>query len=137
MRPDDRCCTASLPYACSCCTWHGPCSVLVPALVALAAGVDVAAAVAVFSATIVGVRAYDATKGPLPIELMMPVPTPAGDASSIGIWLWQSDALLWTAALSFGALAAMSAGPPTLLWSIPILIVLAALTVGRLRRAAT
>ena len=117
--------------------WPLLCAVLVPALVALAAGVDVAAAVAVFSAAIVGVRAYDATKGPLPIELMMPVPTPAGDASSIGIWLWQSDALLWTAALSFGALAAMSAGPPTLLWSIPILIVLAALTVGRLRRAAT
>lgn len=117
-------------------SWPAFCAIVVPAAAAWGAGGEVAGAVAVFGATIVAVRAYDTTKGPLPIELMMPVPTPAGDASAIGMWLWQSDALLWTAALSFGTLAAVSAGPLSLSWAVLVVVVLAALTVERLRRAA-
>ncbi|MGF6822976.1 hypothetical protein M2317_001883 [Microbacterium sp. ZKA21] len=117
-------------------SWPALCAIVVPAAAAWGAGGDVMTPVAVLGALLVAVRAYDTTKGPLPIELMMPVPTPAGDASAIGIWLWQSDALLWTAALAFGALVAMSAGPLALLASAPVVIALGALTVGRLRRAA-
>ncbi|MFB7249740.1 hypothetical protein [Microbacterium sp. NPDC056234] len=117
-------------------SWPWLCAIVIPTTVALPAGGDVGAVVAVFGAVLVAVRAYDTTKGPLPIELMMPVPTPAGDASAIGIWLWQSDALLWTAALSFGASVAIAAGPLALVWSAVALVALAALTVGRLRRAS-
>lgn len=40
------------------------------------------------------VRMYDAAKGPMPLVLFTPVPTPLGDASGIPIGLWQADALL-------------------------------------------
>ena len=117
-------------------SWPTLCAVLVPAAVALGAGGEIAGAVAVFGVVLVAVRAYDTTKGPLPIALMMPVPTPAGDASAIGMWLWQSDALLWTSALAFGTSVALGSGPWTLVWAAPILGVLAALTVERLKRSA-
>ncbi|WP_406248422.1 hypothetical protein ACI7YT_01250 [Microbacterium sp. M] len=117
-------------------SWPVLCAIVVPLAAAWIAGGDIVAPLAVLGALLVAVRAYDTTKGPLPIELMMPVPTPVGDASAIGIWLWQSDALLWTAALSFGTLLAVSAGPLSLLWAAVVLAVLAALTMGRLRRAA-
>lgn len=40
------------------------------------------------------VRMYDAAKGPMPLILFTPIPTPLGDASGIPIGLWQADALL-------------------------------------------
>ncbi|HEV7948326.1 MAG TPA: hypothetical protein VGP24_01040 [Glaciihabitans sp.] len=40
------------------------------------------------------VRLFDAAKGPLPVELLMPVPTPVGDVSILSVIVWQSDALL-------------------------------------------
>lgn len=39
-------------------------------------------------------RLYDARKGPIPLELMNPVPTPGGDASGFIVALWQVDALI-------------------------------------------
>lgn len=113
--------------------------VLVPSVAALLAGSDLgtAAMAATIGAMLVAVRAYDSTKGPMPIELMMPVPTPAGDASSIGMWAWQADALLWTAVLSFWLSTSSTAGPATLLWALPVAALLTALTAGRLGRAAS
>jgi hypothetical protein len=40
------------------------------------------------------VRVYDSAKGPLPLVLMAPVPTPAGDASALVIAAWQADAVI-------------------------------------------
>lgn len=113
--------------------------VVVPSAAAILAGsnLSTAALVATIGVALVVVRAYDATKGPMPIELMMPVPTPAGDASAIGMWAWQADALLWTGVLSFWLSISSTAGLTTLLWAVPIIALLAALTAGRLRRAAS
>ncbi|MDQ0643030.1 hypothetical protein [Microbacterium murale] len=113
--------------------------VMVPTAAAIVAGggVETAAIVATIGVALVAVRAYDATKGPMPIELMMPVPTPAGDASAIGMWAWQADALLWTGVVAFWLSTSSTAGPATLLWALPIAGLLAALTAGRLRRAAS
>ncbi|WP_052129140.1 hypothetical protein [Clavibacter michiganensis] len=54
-------------------------------------GMLVAPAVALL---LVVIRAFDAAKGPLPLEVMAPVVTPAGDASGLVIAAWQADALL-------------------------------------------
>lgn len=113
--------------------------VIVPSVAAVLAGggLTTAAIVATTGAVLVVVRAYDSTKGPMPIELMMPVPTPAGDASAIGMWAWQADTLLWAGVLSYWLSTASTAGPATLLWALPVVALLAALTIGRLRRAAS
>lgn len=110
---------------------------IVPPVAAMIAGSSLrdAAFVATIGVVLVTVRAYDATKGPMPIELMMPVPTPAGDASAIGMWAWQTDALLWAGVLSFLLSTSATAGPIALLWAVPIMALLWALTAGRLRRA--
>lgn len=113
--------------------------VAIPSVTAFVTGADprTIALAATLGAVLVAVRAYDATKGALPIELMMPVPTPAGDASAIVVWAWQADALLWTGVLSFWLSRSSTAGPVTLLWAVPAAVLLAALTARRLRRAAS
>jgi hypothetical protein len=54
------------------------------------------------------VRIYDSAKGPLPLTLMAPVPTPAGDASALVVAAWQADAVI-IACLVVGATAATAA----------------------------
>lgn len=49
---------------------------------------------ALLAVWLVVLRVFDAAKGPLPIQLLMPVPTPVGDVSSGNVLLWQSDAVL-------------------------------------------
>ena len=40
------------------------------------------------------VRVYDSAKGPLPMTLLAPGPTPAGDASALVVAAWQADAVI-------------------------------------------
>ncbi|WP_166350766.1 hypothetical protein [Phytoactinopolyspora limicola] len=42
--------------------------------------------------------AYAAGKGPMPVSLLMPVPTPFGDASALAMFAWQFDGLILSAA---------------------------------------
>lgn len=119
---------------------HAPVPLLaatvIPTTAALLAGGGFPAALvaAALGAGILAVRAYDAAKGPLPVSLMMPVPTPVGDASAIGVWAWQLDALLITGLLSIWLGTAAVATPAMLLWIVPSIGILVALTAGRLRR---
>jgi hypothetical protein len=39
-------------------------------------------------------RVRDAAKGPMPLSLMTPMPTPQGDLSMLPMLAWQSDAIL-------------------------------------------
>jgi len=55
------------------------------------------------------VRVYDSAKGPLPQELMAPIPTPAGDASALVVAVWQADAVI-IACVVVGMTAASVAG---------------------------
>lgn len=113
--------------------------VIVPPGVVLLVGGDWLAAgvLGALCTVLVALRAYHSTKGALPVDLMMPVPTPMGDASAIGVWAWQADALIWTAAVSFLLATAVTGTPAMLWWAVPIVVLLAALTAGRLRRAAS
>lgn len=105
---------------------------------ALLLGAGSAAPWAVASiACLVLVRAMDAAKGPLPIELLMPVPTPMGDASVMVIALWQSDAILLALLVAGGlsiALPLWGAGAWIALLAAAVLV--AAVAIGRFDRAA-
>lgn len=63
---------------------------------------------AILAALIVAVRAFDATKGTLPLTLLTPAPSPVGDLSGLMVMAWQADALLLSVALAVG-LAHLSA----------------------------
>lgn len=84
---------------------------------------------------IVVLRTFDAAKGPLPILLLMPVPTPFGDASSLNVLLWQSDAILLALLVGGGltALAPVAPGAAVVLL-VGVLVIVAALGFARLRK---
>ena len=45
---------------------------------------------ALLAVVLVAARARDAAKGPMPLSLMTPIPTPQGDLSVIPVLLWRS-----------------------------------------------
>ncbi|KZC94266.1 hypothetical protein [Clavibacter tessellarius] len=70
---------------------------------------------------LVAVRAFDAAKGPLPLEVMAPVATPAGDASALVVAAWQADALLLAGGSTLAVVAATaSVGPLGAAVALPI-----------------
>lgn len=80
------------------------------------------------------VHLYDAAKGPMPVSLLTPVPTPAGDASGIAVALWQVDALLMAVGVPTAVgLLVLTSGPWALLLHLPVA---ALLLVGVHRRLA-
>lgn len=83
---------------------------------------------------VVAVRAFDSVKGPLPLTLLTPVPSPVGDMSGVVVMAWQADALLLSVALGVGwtyAVTAVSAPVATVGAALALGIVVA-LTRGRL-----
>ncbi|PFG37092.1 hypothetical protein ATL41_1840 [Flavimobilis soli] len=88
---------------------------LVAAVGLTAAGAAVAGApvglAAVVAALAVGVRVSDALKGPMPVDLLVPVVTPAGDVSALGRAVWLADGPLLVGAVGVaGGLAAAGRG---------------------------
>lgn len=69
---------------------------------------------------VVAGRVRDAAKGPLPLRLTMPMPTAQGDASILGLLVWQADAPLLAiggGVLVAAALTATTAAASTILWA--------------------
>lgn len=65
-------------------------------------------------------RIFDAAKGPLPLALLTPVPTPMGDVSGISVALSQIGALLVaTLVPTVIGLLVLSGGPAALLLYVP------------------
>lgn len=80
-------------------------------------------------------RARDAAKGPMPLGLITPMPTPQGDMAVIPMLAWQSDAIL-LAVLSGAVLAGLGLlGPPWLLGGAAILTAAMALMAWTRMRA--
>ncbi|MBK0332285.1 hypothetical protein I8D64_12865 [Brachybacterium sp. MASK1Z-5] len=76
-------------------------------------------------------RARDAAKGPMPLALATPIPTPQGDASILPLVAWQADAILFAllaAGLLFLALGA------SWTWGIGLWAVAGALLASDARR---
>jgi len=83
-------CTVALVGAAFALTWtHGATSTVLVAAPLLAA-------------MAVALRAVSAVKGPLPVTLLLPVPTPVGDVSVLFALAWSFDALLIALALGAG-----------------------------------
>lgn len=84
---------------------------------------------------VVGLRAADALKGPLPVEILTPVNTPLGDSSGIAIMLWHNDGVICAAVL--GALVAAATGQLGLsvVVAAAVLGVVAAVMMSRLNAA--
>lgn len=79
-------------------------------------------------------RARDAAKGPMPLALSTPMPTPQGDTSVVTMLAWQSDALLLALAAGALLLAVAPLGAAWLFGAAAALTALMALmTWGRLR----
>jgi hypothetical protein len=85
-----------------------------------------------FAVVMVALRGVSAVKGPLPITLLLPVPTPVGDVSILFALAWAFDGLL--IALGIGmclALGVATSVSSPVVYSALLLIALA--TLGRLR----
>ncbi|WP_193104778.1 hypothetical protein [Brachybacterium sp. FME24] len=79
-------------------------------------------------------RARDAAKGPMPLALSTPMPTPQGDTSVVAMLAWQSDALLLALAAGVLLLAVAPLGAAWLFAAAAALTALMTLmTWGRLR----
>ncbi|UKF31590.1 hypothetical protein [Clavibacter phaseoli] len=82
---------------------------------------------------LVVVRAFDAAKGPLPLAVMAPVVTPAGDASALVIAAWQADALLLAGGSTLAVVSAVAAvGPAGAALVLPLGLAAALLARGRI-----
>ena len=58
------------------------------------AGPSSVVALALVLATVLVVRVWGATKGPLPVALLAPAPSPVGDLSGVSVAMWLADAPL-------------------------------------------
>lgn len=67
----------------------------------------------------VTVRVLDATKGQMPLRLLTPIPTPAGDLSGILIAYWQADSLVMTLAVLAGVALLAASNPVVLVALVP------------------
>lgn len=82
----------------------------------------------------VAVRAFDAARGPMPVLLLTPVPTPLGDLSGVAVALWQADSLLVALIVpTVVTMAALIVGWPMVLAYLPAC---AALLLGLRHRLA-
>ncbi|WP_435080862.1 hypothetical protein [Clavibacter michiganensis] len=82
---------------------------------------------------LVAIRAFDAAKGPLPLSVMAPVVTPAGDASALVIAAWQADALLLAGGSALAVVSAVGAvGPLGAALVVPLGVGVALRARGRL-----
>jgi hypothetical protein len=83
---------------------------------------------------IVLVRVLDCVKGPMPVGLLLPVPTPMGDVSILNALAWQADALLIVLIVAGGLtvhLGAIAIG--AVLWLVVAGAVVAMLALRRIR----
>lgn len=73
-------------------------------------------------------RVRDAAKGPMPLRLTMPMPTPAGDSSVFPMLAWQADALLL--ALAAGLALRLALGASALAVVVVVVIAAAVFVLG-------
>ena len=79
-------------------------------------------------------RVFDSLRGPLPIGLLLPVPTPVGDVSILNVIAWQADALILLLAGAAGlTVLAPQSGGASVAWLVVGCGLVTALLVRRLR----
>ncbi|QYF74560.1 hypothetical protein [Cryobacterium sp. PAMC25264] len=79
-------------------------------------------------------RVFDSLRGPLPIGLLLPVPTPVGDVSILNVIAWQADAVILLVAGAAGlTVLATQTGGTSVAWLVVACGLAAGLAVRRLR----
>lgn len=98
------------------------------------AGVPLSSSSAVVAVAVlmVAVRAYDSAKGPLPMSLLTPAPSPVGDTSGLAVLGWQADALLIATIAGTVVLSVTTA--ETILHGLLVALLAAGVVLIRLRR---
>lgn len=84
---------------------------------------------------LVAARVRDAAKGPMPLSLMTPMPTPQGDMAVFPMLAWQSDAIL-LALLSGGVLTGLAVLGPAWMLVGALLLTAAMVLMARARLRA-
>ena len=82
----------------------------------------------------VSVRAFDSVKGPMPLALLVPAPTPFGDFSGLLIAYWQADALIITGTVAITLTLAVVSAPLWLGALVPAAAAMLYLTRRKLAR---
>ncbi|MBX9719220.1 MAG: hypothetical protein K2X36_10330 [Microbacteriaceae bacterium] len=82
----------------------------------------------------VAVRILDATKGQMPLSLLAPIPSPAGDLSGVLIAYWQADSLIITVIVLTGVALLATANPLALLLLVATGVIVLLLARRRLGR---
>lgn len=79
---------------------------------------------------VMAVRASTALKGPIPLRMLTPIPTPVGDAAGINIVLWMLDGPILTAVIGAGLAVlwglTMTASVSAIVAAIVVVLVFAA-----------
>ena len=70
------------------------------------------------------IQAFTSVKGPLPLELLTPIPTPMGEMSLVGVGFWLADAVLIVLVAAGSATSFAATGSPA---AAPALLIVAAL----------
>lgn len=101
----------------------GVLAAVVGAAVATAWGGSIAAAA--WSALVVlfavVMQLFAGAKGQLPVALLMPVPTPVGDLSVLGVLLWLADAIVITGLVAGGLTGGLAVSGPGF-WDVALLL---------------
>lgn len=103
----------------------------VGAALAMGASISGAGAAALLLPLLLALRAYDSAKGDLPLVLLTPSPTPAGDASGVFVAAWQADAALAAASLGAATMTMVANEAPL---NAGVLVALTSVTVWLLTR---
>ncbi|GAA1549547.1 MULTISPECIES: hypothetical protein [Brevibacterium] len=83
---------------------------------------------------IAAARIHAATKGPLPVQMTTPIPTPAGDISVLMILAWQFDAVAYGPLAAAVIVTGSLVSPWSMLASVVLILLLARGAQKRLRR---
>ena len=94
-------------------------------------GVFAAITISLFAVTM---RIFDSAKGPMPLALLAPVPTPLGDFSGLLVLYWQADAVIITGMVATALTLAAASAAIWLSLFLPAAAVMLVLTRRRLAR---
>src|SRR5699024_720011 len=108
---------------------------VVATVVAAASGLPIiaGATACVCAGLLVLVRAADSARGPLPVRLLTPVPSPLGDAAGVRVVMWQIEGAAVSIRLTVGFVSAMRCTPVALAAAVVVAGMLVLWTARRLR----
>ncbi|GAA4507928.1 hypothetical protein [Brevibacterium yomogidense] len=109
---------------------------VVASVVGAASGIPFVAGVTacVCAGLLVLTRAADSARGPLPVRLLTPIPSPLGDAAGVRVVMWQIEGTVVSICVTVGFVYAARFTPVALAAAVVVAVMLVLWTARRLRR---